>query len=516
MLLIAIGISGVLIKKNSEAKKYTENLANGNKFLEELEYKKAEESYLQAIKVKPKEKEPYLKLADVYVETEQYDKAEDILNQAEKMLDDSGTKKNDKTIKEEIEEKKKKVNEKRAEKISSENYTWIVNPTIKADDIYYVRDTDYFEKSQNGIMRQFSSPCAVVELDGKLSLIDMEGNLKADYKFDSVWDYYGKYMLHSIKPASEEELPSDYSRDDEWSLYEMNSNGELEIAEGLGGGDPGVYGYYWLNGLHYVDENSSYDWMKMDMPKQAIPVQKAEQLYDENKADNNEWWDQLSGKYAICKNSQLVSDFIYDECGSEAGGLLAVSQNGKWGYVNESGEIVIPIEFDASWKLEVGEITDTLKRTTKEYCYAADEGYIPLVKEGIWELRDMQNNQIILPGVFEEIRPLYKGKCWVKKDGKWGVIQIYNAVTENTDQTTETEEDNEIFTEEQIQKIRKSLSIPDTAMVTHELGTPFYWEAAGATVVDIHFYENGKSVASAHVDVETGELMSDILGYHTE
>lgn len=27
-------------------------------------------------------------------------------------------------------------------------------------------------------------------------------------------------------------------------------------------------------------------------------------------------------------------------------------------------------------------------------------------------------------GEFEEIRPPYRGKCWVKKNGKWGVIEL--------------------------------------------------------------------------------------------
>ena len=31
---------------------------------------------------------------------------------------------------------------------------------------------------------------------------------------------------------------------------------------------------------------------------------------------------------------------------------------------------------------------------------------------------------VISAGVFEEIRPVHDGKCWVKKDGKWGVIRL--------------------------------------------------------------------------------------------
>ena len=53
-----------------------------------------------------------------------------------------------------------------------------------------------------------------------------------------------------------------------------------------------------------------------------------------------------NSKYALDNNGSLVTDFIYDECGSLSDGLFAVCQDGKWGYVNEQGDIVIPIEYD--------------------------------------------------------------------------------------------------------------------------------------------------------------------------
>ena len=50
----------------------------------DLDYEKAEESYLKAIKIDPKRKKPYLKLADIYVAQEKYDKAVKILEDASK------------------------------------------------------------------------------------------------------------------------------------------------------------------------------------------------------------------------------------------------------------------------------------------------------------------------------------------------------------------------------------------------------------------------------------------------
>lgn len=49
----------------------------------------------------------------------------------------------------------------------------------------------------------------------------------------------------------------------------------------------------------------------------------------------------FDGKYAVWKNDEAVTAFEYDECGSAESGLLAAKKDGKWGYINEDGEIVI-------------------------------------------------------------------------------------------------------------------------------------------------------------------------------
>lgn len=62
-------------------KKYRAELADGNRYLEELDYEKAEASYLAAIAVEPKEEEPYLRLAEIYNVQGEPEKAVEILRQ---------------------------------------------------------------------------------------------------------------------------------------------------------------------------------------------------------------------------------------------------------------------------------------------------------------------------------------------------------------------------------------------------------------------------------------------------
>ena len=39
---------------------------------------------------------------------------------------------------------------------------------------------------------------------------------------------------------------------------------------------------------------------------------------------------------------------------------------------------------------------------------------------------DINGDDIIENGIFEEVRPVYNGMAWVKQDGKWGVIKLKN------------------------------------------------------------------------------------------
>ena len=79
-----------------------------------------------------------------------------------------------------------------------------------------------------------------------------------------------------------------------------------------------------------------------------------------------------------------------------------------------------------------------------------------MVKDGKWEMRNTENKIVIPSGTFEEILPVHNGRCWVKKDGKWGVIEFEKAVKDSED-----DKDNEDPTEEDTDKNETSDSNAD-------------------------------------------------------
>lgn len=60
-------------------KRYNGYISDGDRYLEKMDYEKAEDSYLAAIEIERKEPEPYLKLADIYSVQNEPEKAAEIL-----------------------------------------------------------------------------------------------------------------------------------------------------------------------------------------------------------------------------------------------------------------------------------------------------------------------------------------------------------------------------------------------------------------------------------------------------
>ncbi|MGL6197421.1 MAG: WG repeat-containing protein [Lachnospiraceae bacterium] len=393
--LIAFIVGGYFVIKprisnnsNQTDNGYEETMDRGNKYLESMDYEKAELEYLDAINIEPKKEEAYVELAEMYVVWGKPEEAKKIIAEG---------------IANVPTEKQQKLPEKEEETAEYRGYTWVTEPTIEADDIYYVRSVLDGSSYYNLSNIQKESAYAVIKKGDTLGLIGMNGELKAALEYDNITGN-NIYLLSRKEAKYEEEFQMD------WSLYGLVGD---EVIPIMYGGDAPEWYYYYDNELH-----SYYEVLlgtEINETEAAIPVQKADQLLTE--------YTELAGLYGIFSQGKLTVDFIYEECGSYSQGLLAAKRNGKWGYVNNEGNEVIPFEYDASWK----QYEDTNTGEEQDYCYAASGEFVVLCKDRVWELRNTQGKVVLPAGYFEEMRPVYEDKCWVKKDGKWGVIQIEGA-----------------------------------------------------------------------------------------
>jgi hypothetical protein len=88
--------------------------------------------------------------------------------------------------------------------------------------------------------------------------------------------------------------------------------------------------------------------------------------------------------------------------------LWAVREKGKFAYINSSGEVVIPTQFD-----EVGSFS---------------EGLAPVRQKGRWGFVDTQGKIVISPQ-FQAVGPFSAGLARVKGKGRWGFIDKSGSVT---------------------------------------------------------------------------------------
>lgn len=444
VVVLSVVIAVILIQKNNpERMRYDTHVANAEKYLEELNYDEAEAEYLKAISIAPKEKKAYEDLIKLYEEWGKPERAERIRVEETKNVSDD--KENKKQTQEsylseknnedfEAESEKGQSNDENkdigkdegtdknehsqtdttGEKDAKEEYTWIVKPTIEADDIYYVKSYDFSDHTVNDLNRQLKCEYAVIEKDNKLGLIGLDGKLNGEMVYRDISCYTtGSLFLYRINEKFEPSMGK------EWSQYQLTENDMIEpisVTDGI----TGITYYYFTADETlqcYANTESCLD------VEGIIPVQMVSDLAD--REGDTEWWEKVGGKYAVYCDGKRRTDYIYDECGSYSNGLLAVKKNGKWGYVNSEGKEVIPIKYDASWQHYSSSFQES-KQAAEEFCYAASGGYVPLCKDGEWELRDTMGEIIIPAGIFDKICPVYDGKCWVNQDGKWGVISIKN------------------------------------------------------------------------------------------
>ncbi|MGN0178504.1 MAG: WG repeat-containing protein, partial [Monoglobaceae bacterium] len=97
----------------------------------------------------------------------------------------------------------------------------------------------------------------------------------------------------------------------------------------------------------------------------------------------------------------LAVKCIYDKADDFKGGYAKVSLNGKYGFINKSGQVIIPFEYD-----DAGFFS---------------EGLVWVKKDGHYGYIDNTNNYVI-PPEYSDAQNFSQGLAAVCKDGKYGYI----------------------------------------------------------------------------------------------
>ena len=134
-------------------------------------------------------------------------------------------------------------------------------------------------------------------------------------------------------------------------------------------------------------------------------------------------------KYGAIKGDSIIVDFDYDNATDFQDDIAAFSKDGKWGYIDSQGNVIIPFEYDGDFTYEYEYNTSAPYGTSQieeKTAYLPSEGFIALNKGNDAGYFDINGKEIIPIGTFSEARPVHDGKAWVKDKttGLWGVIDI--------------------------------------------------------------------------------------------
>lgn len=261
----------------------------------------------------------------------------------------------------------------------------------------------------------FSEGMARVRQNGKWGFVDENNNQKIPIRYDYILSFSEGLACVNIK--------------DEWGFIDQVGNLVIPI----------IYEYInsFSEGLAFVQKNCNEKQFIDRIGNTIIEFE-----YDGFARSFSEGFAivDLNGKYGfIDRSGEIAISIIYDGVEQFCDGLAKVKLKDKWGCIDHSGKMVISNKFDALWLLEDGlvmiKIEDNyglIDRNDKEITPLIYEE-LSLFSEGLAKLKlngkcgfiDKIGKKVI-PLIYEEAFAFSDGLACVKLNGRYGFIDRNN------------------------------------------------------------------------------------------
>lgn len=300
----------------------------------------------------------------------------------------------------------------------SEQFSWYKKPFLMATDIHPVKNeifrgvvysytpTDYGYHPTEYLAYYIGDKCGVI-------------NSYGDILTDAL--YSDPYFCP--------EGPGMVFRD-QTLLYEYNTG---EIIRGCGhGGGPARF-YYDINSDEFIcisgsegeNESLEYDKTASYIVMEAY-MEKMEQYVDFDAYVIDE-----TGKLGLYNNGKLVIPFEYVAAAEICEDVVAMYDGSMWTYFSVDGDVIMENVqtngdiFKYNFENVYSETGEYLGTTASELnaVYSYSCGSVPVKKDGKWGYMD-KNGDIIIDTVFDKALPAFENRAWVCVDGYWGIIEI--------------------------------------------------------------------------------------------
>lgn len=281
---------------------------------------------------------------------------------------------------------------------------WVAEPFFEADNVQCVLfyDGDYID-----------SRYSLFYKDGKYGVIDETGNIVCN----AVYDTPGYCeVCNGITFSYEEQLFS----------FETDS---LIYHGGHGGGFSDFY--YDLNSGAYMcvigGEGPSYE-IEYDVTGCYVVKECTKSVNYHDPRTGETYYDYVeTGRYGLYYNGNLVVPLEYTNALGISDGVVAFYDGASWTYFSYDGTVILKNvatngDTITWWTASPGaEYLDT--ENTAEVVYEFRCGSVPVKKDGKWGYMD-KNGNMIIDAVFDKALPAYQNNAWVCVDGMWGIISV--------------------------------------------------------------------------------------------
>lgn len=128
----------------------------------------------------------------------------------------------------------------------------------------------------------------------------------------------------------------------------------------------------------------------------------------------------------VSPRGSLLSSYQFDNATGFSDGLAACSENGKWGYIDESGNKVTDFIYDPLLPIGVSTTVEGSDRhySIIRYGYPCTCDTMVVGKDGYVGLLYRDGSVLIEFGEFEDLAPAYNDQLWAKQNGLWGLVDL--------------------------------------------------------------------------------------------
>ncbi len=288
---------------------------------------------------------------------------------------------------------------------------------------------DRFMEGQFEDVLDFQNGYAAVKEDGKWGFIDTTGKTVIDYKYDGAKSFSNNRACvrlgRKVFIINTHDQKENRYNDNNYVYMECFSE-KLAMAA-VANGD---IGYVDVSGKTVIPIRKGCKYASNFSEGFAAVCDTGSHLMFMDKSGKSRFWFENGTIKEPSNGDMEEKNKMFTQLHPFSGGRAAVKQRGKWGFIDTTGKMVIPADYNKVGRFSEGFATVQKGRNwffidTAGNPVRYTEGYeIVKNQDGLWFLNDTVTRGTARKHDFLEMKPCSEGVAWVRTDEGWGLLAI--------------------------------------------------------------------------------------------